>query len=107
MKQIILVIFLIFTFIKLNAQNIDFKDSNFKNALFENKIKIDLNNDGIIQVDEAEKVTDLNLMKKNISDITEIKYFKNLKTLSLTNNNLKILKVENLLFFRRFILCKK
>jgi hypothetical protein len=77
MKQIILVIFLIFTFNSLNAQNINFKDSNFKNALFENKIKIDLNNDGIIQVDEAEKVTDLNLMKKNISDITEIKYFKN------------------------------
>lgn len=80
------------------SQNIKFTDSLFKKALLNHNPTIDLNNDGEIQVTEAESLKELTLMQKGITNVQEIYYFKNLTELNLNNNELISLKVENLLF---------
>ena len=102
-------------FCTLNAQNINFSDINFKNKLLlanefqqiaydssNNYINIDINNDGEISETEALNVYALNLVFSNISNLTGIVYFTNLKELKLIYNPLnnidttQILQIENL-----------
>jgi len=78
------------------AQNIDFTDSNFKNYLLMTSptgflmaknlsgefIAIDANNDGQIQVAEAQQISYLNILcGYNISNLSGIEHFVNLKFL--------------------------
>jgi hypothetical protein len=51
-------------------------------------VKIDTNNNGIIEVDEVQDITYLFLSYSNISDLTGIEYFINLKYLFINNNNI-------------------
>jgi hypothetical protein len=76
------------------SQNIVFEDKKFEKAIFKIEPKIDLNKDGIIQVSEAEKVAELNLMQNNISNAEDIKYFVNLRYLALTDNKLKSFNIS-------------
>ena len=91
------------------AQIINFPDPNFKNALVNTKCvdtdgdgtgdaDADANNDGEIEYNECIQVTYLFLPSNNISDITGIEWFKNLKGLNLTENKIQVLNLGNLLF---------
>ena len=83
-------------FLGINAQEIvNIPDANFKNALLNHNPVVDLNNDGEIQVSEAESFTEtLNLDSQNIADLTGIEAFINLTGLSVYNNKLQVLNVS-------------
>lgn len=71
----------------IQAQNVNIPDVNFKNALI--SVGVDTNNDGEIQVTEAQAIDNvLNLENKNISDLTGIKAFINVKIIYGRYNNL-------------------
>ena len=72
-----LLFFLTCTF--LNAQIVNIPDPNFKNALIDEGV--DTNNDGEIQVSEAEAVLNLNVNDRNISSLEGIQSFINLEEL--------------------------
>lgn len=59
-------------------------DENFLKALI--KQGVDENNDGKIQIIEAEKITTLDVSKSNISDLCGIEAFVNLVNLNCSNN---------------------
>ena len=89
MKKIsILILVLAFQFV--GAQNINFQDVNFKNALLDLPINynssgtvypmIDANNDDEITQAEAQLVQKLNLNYVELNDLTGLQYFTNLKS---------------------------
>src|SRR5690349_16456252 len=82
-------------------QNVNIPDKNFTKKLLSSMpgknmatdhygytIKIDANNDGIIQESEAERVIELNLDSSNITSMEGIAAFRNLKSLSCSNNQI-------------------
>jgi hypothetical protein len=108
MKAKTLKIVILFLFAhKLCAQNIYFPDVNFKNRLLQANatngyawanyivanpasgisIKIDANNDGEIQQSEALQVSKMDLFFTNISDLTGLEYFTNLRYLRFGYDN--------------------
>jgi hypothetical protein len=92
------------------SQIINFPDANFKAKLLESdsgvpiaygifpggSFKIDANDNGEIEVSELLNVGDLNVQNSNISDLTGIEYFTNLKSLRCENNLLTELDVSML-----------
>ncbi len=93
--------------IHINAQIINFPDSNFKNALV-NTVCVDINgddildadadinNDGEIDVPEALKVLGLNVYNKQISTLDGIGNFANLIKLQCAYNQINSLNVQGL-----------
>lgn len=92
-----------------NAQTINFPDANFKAKLlstnigindaldlYGNSIKIDSNNNGEIEVSEALEVYQLYVSESNISDLTGINNFSNLRALYVIGNNLSTLYLSGL-----------
>ena len=88
MKTVFILLFLVFGSIT-SAQIINFPDANFKNALVNSKCvdldgdnigdaDVDLNNDGEIDVSEAQKVSWLNISRKIITSLEGINKFSNL-----------------------------
>jgi hypothetical protein len=124
MKKLLLV-FLFFTGL-VNAQIVNIPDANFKAKLLSanssnqiagicnsqpclygttavTHITIDINGDNEIQVSECQAVEFLNINSSNISDLTGIEQFTNLKSLFCSNNNLinvNISALSNLNEFR-------
>lgn len=88
--------FLVFSITQ--AQIVNIPDPNFKNALLNYPIVIDTNGDGEIQVSEAASFDGgspsriLGLDNQNISDLTGIDAFTNVKLLVCTDNNLTTLE---------------
>lgn len=79
--------------INLFAQeNVNITDSNFLQVLI--KKGIDLNNDGKIQVSEAEKITNLNINNESISDLTGIESFTELVSFFCNDNQLTLLDFQ-------------
>ncbi|MFN0289971.1 T9SS type A sorting domain-containing protein [Pedobacter helvus] len=79
----------------LQAQVVNIPDANFKAALLAHSPKIDVNNDGKIQVSEAEAIVgDINVIRKNITSLTGIEAFVNVTRLLCSNNNLTSLDVS-------------
>jgi Leucine-rich repeat (LRR) protein len=76
------------------AQIVNIPDANFKAALIEDGV--DTNNDGEIQVTEAEVVTYINVSGESISSLEGINSFINLETLRATVNELTTLDVSSL-----------
>jgi len=96
-KHIILTIIFLLLNIVIQGQIVNIPDVNFKNALLEHSPVIDTNGDGEIQITEAENFTaDMNLVNKNITDLTGIESFINLLVLSCGSNNLVSLDVSML-----------
>ncbi|CAM3331559.1 T9SS type A sorting domain-containing protein [Aequorivita lipolytica] len=91
MKKLYILIFLL-TSTFLNAQIVNIPDANFKIALIE--VGVDTNNDGEIQVSEAEVVVNLNVNFKNISSLEGIESFINLEVLQCYGNQLIILDMS-------------
>ncbi len=110
MKKIYFLLAGICFFGSVNAQIINFPDANFKAKLLAsnsgsndvwdiniNPIKVDSNNNGEIEVNEALQVYYLGVYSSNISDFTGIKYFSNLQSFSCTSNiNLTNLDLKGL-----------
>ncbi len=140
MKKLINLLFLAFVQVTF-SQNINFPDAEFKNFLLQssssngfvrdlnnNSIKLDQNNDGEIQVSEAENVSlisfngrfsdssytvfyfwnhyDNPLTIKNISSLEGLSYFKNLKTLDCAYAKITTIDFTNLSKLEQLI-CKK
>jgi hypothetical protein len=78
----------------LNAQIIDIPDANFKNALIENGV--DTNGDGEISTSEAEAITSLSLVNRNMASLEGIEYFTNINYLNCTGNQLTSIDVSQL-----------
>ena len=97
MKKIYFLLLALGLFTGVNAQIINFPDANFKAKLLSasssNQIassattfinssptsynKIDINNDGEIQISEASNITWLNISSSSISNLTGISFFMN------------------------------
>jgi len=98
MKQFYLLLVAIFMLQTSQAQIIDIPDANFKDALINTNcvdttgngygnIDADTNDDGEIDVSEAEAVISLTIPNKNISSLTGIENFTNLERLDCHNNS--------------------
>jgi hypothetical protein len=74
------------------AQIVNIPDINFKNALIDEDV--DTNNDGEIQVSEAEAILNLNVSFKDILSLEGIQSFVNLEALHCTNNQLSTLDMS-------------
>lgn len=86
MKKTLLVLTLFCGFFA-TAQIVNIPDTNFKNALLNHDPVIDTNDDGEIQVSEAEAlIANLNLFDKSISDLTGIEAFINIERLHCHEN---------------------
>lgn len=90
MKKIYLITFLFLTTIS-QAQIVNIPDVNFKNALIAEGV--DTNNDGEIQVSEAESVSGVGVYNRNISSLEGIQSFTNIEVLYCYSNQLTSLDV--------------
>lgn len=109
---IILLLFSIFT----NAQIINISDINLKNKLLQadinspiafdansNQIKIDINNDNEIEINEALLVYTLYVSNSNITNLNGLEFFSNMIDLDCNSNNITSFDFTlfpNLLYFK-------
>lgn len=97
---------LLFFFGCINAQNVYILDASFKNKLLAadtsnaiakdnngNSIRIDANNDGEIQLSEAQLVAELDVSSSNIFHLSGINAFPNLKSLKCQHNAIQALNL--------------
>lgn len=84
MKKITFILF-IFSSV-CHSQIINFPDSNFKNALLNHNPVIDLNEDGEIQVSEAEIVIEISISFEPIASLEGIQFFTALEKLWYSQN---------------------
>ena len=68
---------------------------NHSGRYFATDMKIDANNDGEISIAEAEKVEFIDVSGLGITNLTELRYFSNLKALECLYNELTTLDVSN------------
>jgi uncharacterized repeat protein (TIGR01451 family) len=106
MRKILLAFFILVSTLSY-GQVVTIPDSNFKKALVSSicvdtdfngfaDADADLNDDGQIQVSEAEKVKGLFINQRDISNLEGIGNFKNLTLLQCLDNNLTQLTLSNL-----------
>jgi uncharacterized repeat protein (TIGR01451 family) len=109
MKTKLLFLIALFCTIQITAQTVSIPDANFKAKLIQANIsiqiarnlagqwfKIDANSDGQIQTTEAQQVSALYVNFSNISNMTGIASFTNLKILSCYNNTITGIDVSAL-----------
>jgi hypothetical protein len=100
-----LLIFSLLFICQLRAQNINIPDSVFKNALINSycvdtnldgfgDMDADINDDGEIQVSEAEAVISLRVNNRGINDLTGIEAFVNLEYLDCSQNSLGTIDIS-------------
>ncbi|MEZ2442277.1 hypothetical protein AB6805_11175 [Chitinophaga sp. RCC_12] len=97
MKKIFLFAVLLMA-LQIQAQTVKIPDANFKAALINQGF--DTNNDGEIQVAEAQKVTRLYVNGAGIANLTGIKSFTNLKEFGFYDNQIKTLDLEGMASLR-------
>lgn len=78
----------------MNAQIVNIPDANFKAALLLPSSGIDTNNDGEIQVSEAEAAIQIKAWDRNISSMEGLEYFINITDLSCHDNQIEFLDVS-------------
>jgi len=102
-QYLLLITLFVFAFTYSNAQIVDIPDANFKYALVNFDCAdlgngymedVDINNDGEIQLSEAEEVLLLDVSSNNIASIEGIQYFTILSWLSCNSNNLTNLNLS-------------
>ena len=90
MKNLYILLITLFAFTISQAQIVNIPDVNFKSVLV--LMGVDTNNDGEIQVSEAESVISLSLPTVYIiTSLEGIESFTNLEVLELVNHNISIL----------------
>ncbi|MBT0607941.1 T9SS type A sorting domain-containing protein [Aequorivita echinoideorum] len=77
------------------SQTVNIPDANFKQALLDHTPPIDTNNDGEIQLSEAQATSVVNVMNKNVSDLTGISAFTNLQDLLCRSNPITSLDISS------------
>ena len=92
MKKCIIITTLLFSVYFSQAQIVNIPDANFKNALISQGV--DTNNDGEIQVSEAEALINLGVTGYNISSLEGIQSFTNLEVLHCQDNQLSHLDLS-------------
>jgi hypothetical protein len=101
MKKITILLFVMLS-LNVFSQNVEIPDLNLKDALLNHVPVIDVNNDGEIQIAEAENFTQpMNLSQKSIVDITGLEYFINVSELNIRINDIEemdLSSMENLKF---------
>jgi hypothetical protein len=104
MKKFYFLLALFLPVLSVNAQIINFPDANFKAKLFQPNVAfsspeipmmVDANNNGEIEVSEAQLVQTLDVSFSSISDLTGISYFTGLKDLNCNNNLLTTLVIDH------------
>ena len=88
-KQNLFLLSIFLCFFITSYANINFPDTNFKQALLNHTPVIDGNRDGEISINEAKAVIRLNIDGQNISNLDGIQYFENLEILDCSNNNIR------------------
>ncbi|MCB0464238.1 MAG: T9SS type A sorting domain-containing protein [Aequorivita sp.] len=78
----------------VNAQIVNIPDVNFKAALLNYNPAIDINNNGEIELNEAQGVFELNVSYKNILNLEGIQSFSNLTYLNCSSNFFENLDVS-------------
>ena len=115
MKKKYFIILLLFP-IFINSQVINISDTNLKNKLLQanvtssiafdanyNQIKIDINNDNEIELNEALLVIALNVSNSNINNLNGLEFFSNMIDLDCNYNNITSFDFTlfpNLLYFK-------
>lgn len=94
MKKIYVVLFFL-TCSFANAQIINIPDANFKRALLSPANGIDTNNDGEIQISEAESANRIAASDYGIVSMEGIEYFSNISELFCEENQIEILDVSH------------
>ena len=107
--KITILILTVFSVFQVNAQTVTISDANFMAKLLQANtgiqiarnlsgqwFKIDANSDGLIQTTEAQQVSALYVNFSNISSISGIASFTNLKVLSCFNNTINSIDVSAL-----------
>lgn len=95
MKKFLIPVLFITYLQSTNAQIVNIPDVNFKKALLEHFIPIDINNDKEIQVIEAQSTYIVSVNRKSISDLTGIEAFTSLEELSCAENFLTTINISN------------
>ncbi|MBC7389658.1 MAG: T9SS type A sorting domain-containing protein [Opitutaceae bacterium] len=85
---------LIFSAFLSQAQIINIPDPVFKNIILTYSPKIDLNNNGEIEVTEAEQVFVLKIYSNGIANFLGLNYFKKLTNLEINGNNQLIANMD-------------
>lgn len=102
MKKLLL--FLLFACTMIHAQTITFTDPNFKAKLLSVTdaynlagvvTRVDTNSNGEIEYTEAVNIRSLSVDNANISDLSGIEAFSNLRSFTCVNNNLTTLNMQN------------
>jgi len=75
------------------AQKLNFKDPNFEKAVLEN---FDLNKNGSLEQLEADLVTNLFLVQKNITSADDARFFSNAKMIVLDDNRISNISITGL-----------
>jgi Leucine-rich repeat (LRR) protein len=109
MKKLYFLLAGIFFFGNVNAQVINFPDPAFKakllSASYSQRVatgsnneyrQIDINNNGEIEISEAQSITLMKIDRSNITSLEGIEYFTSLKHLDCAVNSLELLNVESL-----------
>lgn len=92
--------------LKAYSQDIKFKNSYFKSCILNKYPEIDYDKNGEINQLEADKVLKLSLMELGIENVEDLKYFKNLKYLSLTDNKIYDFKLSDFPFLEELYIAK-
>lgn len=108
-KSLIIVFLFLYSIQTTISQNVDIPDSTFKNLLLNYSPTIDTNNDGEIQVSEAEAVIELDISGPNyttsggINSLTGIEKFINLTLLNCKHNDIEDLNISTLTLLETLI----
>lgn len=106
MKKVLVLGFLIVFGVNLKAQVISFKDANFKEMLVKsnsslyasdlngNQTKVDRNDDGEVDQNEALNISFLLIQNGNITNLSGIEYFINLEHIDCSHNQLEIINIS-------------
>lgn len=81
----------------VDSEFVEINNTNFPDQVFRKYVEdnIDTEKDGKLSQAERDAVTEINIDKKNCTDLTGIAYFANLKNLYCNDNKLKELNLEN------------
>ena len=86
----------------VDSEFVEINDTNFPDPVFQQYVKDNIDKadttgqkDGKLSQAERDAVTEINIDKKNCTDLTGIAYFANLTTLSCEHNGLKELNLED------------
>jgi Leucine-rich repeat (LRR) protein len=76
-----------------SGQKLHFKDKNLEKAVLEN---FDLNKNGSLESLEADKVTNLFLVQKNITSADDLVFFKNVKMVVMDDNTIPAISISGM-----------